>query len=150
MKNLAYVMNKPVIFCHPDDNLAIAGALLWEHNCGALPVVDNDGRLQGMITDRDICIALTTRNMLAADIFVSEVMSTNISSCSADNSINDAVKMMRNAKVRRVPVVDRDHKLIGIISLTDILLRTNEFSSAALILRSIYEKGARAAVAGAN
>ncbi|HEY7305227.1 MAG TPA: CBS domain-containing protein [Bryobacteraceae bacterium] len=108
--------------CHPGTNLAEAAALMWEHNCGALPVVDRELRVQGMITDRDICIALGTRNLRAADISVSQVMSGRVFVCSPDSDIHEALRCMREHHVRRLPVVAHDGRLEGILCIDDIVL----------------------------
>ncbi|MEW6734078.1 MAG: CBS domain-containing protein [Acidobacteriota bacterium] len=138
MRKIEYVMTKNVTSCRPDNNLAEVGALLWEHNCGAMPVLDSEERVIGIITDRDICIALTTKNRLASNITVDEVMSKQIYTCSIEDGIEDAIEVMRNAKVRRIPVVDVDKKLKGIITLSDILVCPEESTGAAIILKSIY------------
>ncbi|MEW6734238.1 MAG: CBS domain-containing protein [Acidobacteriota bacterium] len=139
MRKIEYVMTKDVTACRADNNLAEVGALMWDHNCGALPVLDNEGRVVGMITDRDICIAITTKNRPASDIKVDEVMSKQIHICSIEGGIEDAIEVMRNAKVRRIPVVDRNLHLKGIITLSDLLIRSDEDAVAATILKSIYE-----------
>ncbi len=107
--------------CEPDTNLATATKLMWENDCGVLPVVEN-GKLAGIITDRDICIALGTRNRPATEIAVRDVATRELQTCTADQEVNAAMAVMRRAKVRRLPVVDKDGKLVGILALNDLVL----------------------------
>ena len=112
-------MTKEVKYCGPDTDLAAASALMWANDCGVLPVAE-DGKLTGIITDRDICIALGTSNRRAAEVPVGEVASQDVQTCSPDADVHAAMAIMRRAKVRRLPVVD-DGKLEGILALNDIV-----------------------------
>src|SRR5579859_1944099 len=105
------VMTKAVAFCRPEANLAAATALMWEHNCGLLPVVDDRGRVTGVITDRDICIALGTRNQRACEIAVSGVAYRAAVLCNADDDVCFALKIMAAERVRRLPVVNHEGAL---------------------------------------
>jgi CBS domain-containing protein len=105
--------------CRPEDNLAEAVSQLWRANCGALPVVDRSGRLAGILTDRDICIALGTRNARASEVPVGSVMRTSVETCSAEDDVLSALATMGNRRVRRLPVIDGEHRLLGILSLSD-------------------------------
>jgi CBS domain-containing protein len=101
------LMRNPVVFCHPGTNLAEATALMWDHDCGALPVVNDSGKVTGFITDRDICMALGTRNKPASEITVGDVSSRVPRTCGPDDDIHAALRTMCDARVRRLPVVDR-------------------------------------------
>jgi CBS domain-containing protein len=115
------IMTEPAISCSPDTNLAAAAELMWSADCGVLPVTEN-GKLCGIITDRDICIALGTRSAPAAQIPVRDVATKDVETCEAEADIHSAMHTMRRAKVRRLPVVDADRKLEGILGLNDIIL----------------------------
>lgn len=104
--------------CRPDDNLAQAVSQLWNVDCGVLPVVDPAGRLAGILTDRDICIALGTRNERASDVRVRTVMRP-VEACTADEDVITALARMAERQVRRLPVVDDQRRLLGIVSLSD-------------------------------
>ncbi len=121
------VMTENVKACQPGTNLAEAVALMWEGDCGTLPVVADGGKVVGMITDRDIAIALGTRNKQATDIPVSEVMSREVYACHPNEDIHGALKIMRKDKVRRLPVITDDGVLRGIVSMNDIALHTEKF-----------------------
>ena len=113
------LMTKEVKCCTPDTNLATAAELMWNNDCGVLPVVD-DGNLIGIITDRDICIALGTRNMRASDIPVRDVATRDLETCAPDVDVHEAMLAMRRARVRRLPVV-QEGKLRGLLALNDIV-----------------------------
>lgn len=116
------IMEDPAAACGPDTNLAALAALMWEKNCGAVPVVDEGGRVIGMITDRDICIAVATRGRLASDIPVNEVMSTDVSSCRPDDDVQTALKTMQERNVLRLPVIDDEGTLQGVLSIYRVVL----------------------------
>lgn len=116
------VMTGTPFYCSPDTNLGSAAELLWNQNCGILPIVDNQ-KVMGVVTDRDMFIALGTRNRLPADIAVGQVSSGTVHLCYADDDIHTALETMAREKVRRLPVVNRKGILQGILSMDDIILR---------------------------
>jgi CBS domain-containing protein len=122
---VADVMMRTPASCTADTNLAAAVEILWNRNCGILPVLNGEGRVSGVITDRDICIALGTRNRPAAEITVGEVQHGKLLACRADDDIHTALGILADAKIRRLPVVDTERKLQGILSLDDIVLHAN-------------------------
>ena len=107
--------------CTPDTNLAAAAALLLEADCGFLPVLD-DGKLVGVVTDRDMYIALATRNQLASRLSVGDVARTNVLTCEPEDDVHDVLDAMRMRRVRRVPVVGFGGTVLGVASMNDILL----------------------------
>jgi CBS domain-containing protein len=112
----------PVVACSPESNLAAAIDLLWTNDCGSLPVV-KDGILVGMITDRDIAIALGTRDRRASEVTVGEVISHPGFTCTPDDEVHSALKTMRLHRVRRLPVLGKEGRLEGVLCLNDIVLR---------------------------
>ena len=116
------IMTASADACRPDDNLAEAVELLWRTNCGVLPVTDHSGRVAGILTDRDICIALGTRNARAADVRVESVMRTTVQTCQPEEDVLTALGRMTDHRVRRLPVVDTADRLVGILSLNDAVL----------------------------
>jgi len=109
-------------YCQLDTNLGSATELMWTGNCGFLPVMGPEGKIVGVVTDRDICIALGTRNRLPGDITVREVMSDRLFACSADDDVHIALQLMQEG-VRRLPVLEKNGVLVGVISMDDLLLR---------------------------
>jgi CBS domain-containing protein len=120
------LMTKAVAYCHPETNLAEAGALMWENDCGVLPVVDSTGKATGVLTDRDICIALSTRNRSSSDITAGEVATSHTLTCQANDDIHAALETMRREKIHRLPVVNQTGALEGILSVNDIVLRAGK------------------------
>ena len=114
------LMTTPAITCHVNDGLDVAARLMWDHDCGALPVVHDDGTIAGMITDRDICMAALTRGEPLASVLVNSAMASRVFCVGPDQHISDAENLMAEAKVHRLPVVDADRRPIGVISLTDL------------------------------
>lgn len=127
MKVKEVMMGTPY-YCQAETNLGSATELMWNANCGFLPVEAPDGKTIGVITDRDICIALGTRGRLAGDIVVGKVMSGKLYSCAPDDDIHLALQTMKEGKVRRLPVIGSKGSLVGVISMDDILLRTEPMS----------------------
>src|SRR5689334_3005585 len=122
------LMVRTVKTCSPEMNLAAVAEQLWNAGCGVLPVVDK-GRVLGMITDRDICIALGTRNQKASDVRVRDVTLPKLFYCSPDQDIHAALNTMGAQKVRRLPVIDSRGALEGILCLDDIVLFADEKAS---------------------
>lgn len=109
--------------CGPDTNVASAAASMMQADCGILPVV-KDGKLVGVVTDRDMFIALATRNQLASQMRVGEVAGKVVWTCNRDDDIRTALATMKQHRVRRLPVVDAGGALVGILSMNDIVLET--------------------------
>jgi CBS domain-containing protein len=122
------VMTGTPYYCQPETNLGSATELMWNANCGFLPVETADGKVIGVVTDRDICIALGTRGRSSGDVTVAEVMSSKLCSCAPDDDIHVALQTLRDGRVRRLPVIGPDGSLIGVISIDDILLRAEPAS----------------------
>jgi len=120
MKVVEIMMGTPYC-CAPETNLGVATEMMWVGNCGFLPVV-SDEKVIGVITDRDICVALGTRNKVAGELTVADVMSDRLHACQTDDDIHAALYAMRKGHVRRLPVLSKDGKLAGVISIDDILV----------------------------
>jgi len=127
MRVLEIMMGTPY-FCHLESNLGEAAELMWKGNCGFLPVVGSEGNVVGVVTDRDICIALGTRGRPSGEVEVAEVMSKKVYSCAPEDDVRAALGTMRDRRVRRLPVIAKEGKLVGVISLDDVLLRAETAS----------------------
>lgn len=114
------IMSQSVITCSPSDSLNAAARLMWENDCGAIPVVDDGGSTVGMITDRDICMAGYIQHKLLPEISVTDVMSKDVATCTTSDTLEAAERLMGERQVRRLPVVDGNSKPVGIVSLNDI------------------------------
>jgi CBS domain-containing protein len=124
------LMTKPVKACYPHDSLNRAAQLMWENDCGAVPIVDSDSKVIGMLTDRDICMAAYTKGIALVDASVASVMSREVSICNPIDNISAAAERMRERQIRRLPVVDKNQRLIGILSVSDIARETERLRAA--------------------
>jgi CBS domain-containing protein len=116
------VMKRSPKFCVAATNLASAAELLWSGGCGALPVVDSHQKPVGIITDRDICIALGTRNCRPSQLVADQVMARPVVTTRSTDDIHRALRIMRTRQVRRLPVVDAEGKLEGMVCLSDLIV----------------------------
>jgi len=131
-------MSSDVKIANPDQSIRDAARLMAEIDAGALPVGEND-RLVGMITDRDIAIRAVAAGK-SPNTKVREVMSAEVRYCFEDDDLDDVAQNMADIKLRRLPVLNHDKRLVGIVSLGDIAL-TDGPSSAGSALCGISEPG---------
>jgi CBS domain-containing protein len=113
------IMTTSVKSCGPDDSLDTAARIMWENDCGCVPVIDQDGRVLAMLTDRDVCMAAYTQGRTLGEIHVSAAMSNACHAVGRNDPVVAAERMMQEHQVRRLPVVD-DGRLVGLVSLSDI------------------------------
>jgi CBS domain-containing protein len=111
--------------CSPSTNLAAAAELMWTKDCGILPVVDDAGKVTGIVTDRDMLIALGTRNLRPSELTVGEVMMTPVATRRANDDVDTALSQMEARQIRRLPVVSETGALIGMLTMNDIVLHSN-------------------------
>lgn len=114
------LMNPDVLACRATDPVEQAVQLMWERDCGCVPVVDARERVVGMLTDRDACMAAVTSGTRLDRIPVATVMSGGAASCLQDEEVSAALRTMAEWQVRRLPVVDEEARLVGLVSLADI------------------------------
>src|SRR5262245_24242519 len=107
--------------CTPDTDLATAAKIMWDCDCGVVPVVDERRSVVGILTDRDICIAASTRAAKPSDIQVKNVMSTDVATCRIGDDVHALLTIMKDRRVRRLPVLDGQGRLAGIVSLNDVV-----------------------------
>jgi CBS domain-containing protein len=106
--------------CSIDDSANEAARIMWEQDCGAVPVLDGEGRIAGIITDRDICMAAFFQGAPLSSIRISDIMSRDVCTCVAEDDVTSAEHRMRDRQVHRLPVVGADGGLVGMLSLTDV------------------------------
>lgn len=123
--NVDQIMSRRVYTCSSADSLNTAAGMMWEHDCGAVPVVSETGELVGIITDRDICMAAYTQGTALQAIPVATAMAHEVYSCKASDTIEVAEQLMRTHQIRRLPVVDGGKRLVGFVSLNDLALDAN-------------------------
>jgi len=129
------LMKESPATCSPSDTLRRAAEILWNTDCGMVPVVEGDGRLVGVLTDRDICMAAYFRDQSISSLDVGSTMSKNLHSAKPDDSIETIVRLMADKQTRRVPLVENE-RLVGIVALADIArhVKSLESSSACRML----------------
>lgn len=118
--NVQRWMTRTLITCRPADSLQRAAQLLWEHDLGALPVVDGDHKLLGVVTDRDLCMAAFTRGTALSAWTVESAMARRVFSLAPKDSLARAHELMRAHQIRRLPVVDETGVLVGVVTLLDV------------------------------
>ncbi len=128
------VMTSPAHSCTPDATLASAAQAMQQYDCGALPVLDNAGRPIGILTDRDVCLAVSRRNRFPAAIRVREVMTHDPFTCAPGTDLAYALKVMTACHVRRLPGVDPKGRLVGIVTASDIVSAIGDAPESALPL----------------
>ena len=107
------------------ESLADAAKLMWENDCGILPIIKDGRKVIGMITDRDICMAMAIRDTNPSHVSVEEVMSGQVFSVTPDDEIGQALHTMQEHRIRRLPVLNPEGELEGMLSMNDVVLNTN-------------------------
>lgn len=115
------VMTANPATCSPHTNLAAAAELMLDADCGVLPVVEQ-GKLIGIVTDRDMYVALATRDRRASELTVGAVARGDVYSCGPDDDVHSVLEMMKSHRVRRIPVAGFGGTVLGIVSLNDLAL----------------------------
>jgi CBS domain-containing protein len=121
--NVQSLMTKNPKSCRAEESLRTAAYLMWECDIGSIPVVDHDHHVVGMITDRDICMAAYFRDRTLSDIRVHEAMASSIVACKPEDDVKTAERLMRDNQIRRLPVIDREGRLLGVLSVNDLARR---------------------------
>jgi CBS-domain-containing membrane protein len=117
------VMTRGVLTCGPQDPLNAAAWIMWDRDCGCVPVIEQEpggARVVGMLTDRDVCMAAYTQGRSLADIPVWSAMASAVRSCRATDSTDVALEMLEQHRLHRLPVLDQDDHLVGMLSLADL------------------------------
>ncbi|HSD90400.1 MAG TPA: CBS domain-containing protein [Kofleriaceae bacterium] len=118
------LMSHPPITCHVNDTLSIAAQLMWNNDCGSVEVTNDEGKLVGMITDRDICMCALTQGRPLDELLVNTAMAKHVVSARTNATIAELEQLMAEHRVRRIPVVDADGKPIGMVSLHDLAIES--------------------------
>lgn len=126
-----HLMSQPVATCSIADNLDHAASLMWNSDCGAVPVVDGSGRAVAMLTDRDICMAAYTQGKPLREIGVRSAMSQTLYACSPDDLLENVEQLMAQHQIRRIPILDQEGIPMGILSLNDLARAANKQHPAA-------------------
>jgi len=117
------VMTRGGASCNPGANAAVAAEIMWTRDCGFLPVLEDSGQIAGIVTDRDLFIALGTQNRNASELVVGEVMNRDPAICAPGDDILKAMRAMAKLGIYRLPVVDESGVLRGVLSMDDVVLQ---------------------------
>ena len=120
------IMTKSVGVCEVNDNLAKAVEVMWQKDCGIVPVVDKKSKVVGTITDRDVTVSVFLQNKTTSEIRTGDVINGKVLTCTSKDKIEKVLKTMKKHQIKRLPVVGKKNKLEGIISITDILLASKK------------------------
>ena len=127
---VSQVMSSDIATCTPRMDLETAIQIMLQHNCGFVPVTGPHGRLTGVLTDRDICVALAVHRRTPSHVSVEEAMHRPVHVCVTSDTVIDALGTMSRYRVRRLPVVDRNGKVQGVLSIDDVILATTKRGAA--------------------
>lgn len=136
------IMSHPVEIAVPDDSVTTAAKKMAALDCGALPVCEED-RVIGILTDRDIVTRAIAAGIDPDECYVREIMSGDVKYCYEDESVADLARSMKVLRVKRLPVIDRDKRLVGIVSLGDIAVTAGAAPQAQAALQGISQPGTR-------
>ena len=118
------LMTKATRSCRLGQSLGEVAEMMWVNDCGCLPVTADDGsqRLLGIITDRDICMAVRSGGDAPGGFQAGDVMTEVVRACNPEDSVSEAIAIMGEARVRRLPVVDDSERVVGLLSLADLAI----------------------------
>lgn len=141
MKKCMDVMTQNPVACLPDDTASKAAQLMRNVDVGSIPVIESEQtrKLIGIVTDRDLALQVVADDLNAGSVKVSDVMTSDVVTCRTDDNIQMAVDAMAQNQLRRIPVVDRDQKLVGIIAQADVATRINQSDETAEMVKEISQ-----------
>jgi len=130
------IMSKNAEYIHPDITLRDAAGKMKELDCGALPIGEND-RLVGMLTDRDIAVRAVAEGRNPTSTKVRDAMTEDMVYCFEDQDISEAAQMMKEKQIRRLVVLNRDKRLVGICSLGDLAIESDDQKLSGEVLEGV-------------
>jgi CBS domain-containing protein len=141
MKKCNEVMTKDPVCCLPIDSVAKAAELMKSRNIGSIPVIENEKtqKLVGIVTDRDLTLTIVAEARDAKSTNVDAVMTYKVVSCLADDDLQKALDAMAKQQLRRIPIVDHDNRIVGIITQADVATRVNQPGKTAEMVKEISQ-----------
>jgi CBS domain-containing protein len=141
MKKCSEVMTKDPVCCLPADSVAKAAELMKNGNMGSIPVIQNqqNQKLVGIVTDRDLALQVVAGALDAKSTTVGTVMTHKVVTCYADDDLQKALDAMAEHRLRRIPVVDMDNKIVGIIAQADVATRADQPEKTAEMVKEISQ-----------
>jgi CBS domain-containing protein len=134
-------MTKNPVCCWPNDSAAKAAELMKSGNIGSIPVIENEQiqKLVGIVTDRDLALKIVAEGRDPKTTNVEAVMTRKVVTCRADDDLQKALNAMAEHQLRRIPIVDNDHKVVGIIAQADVATRANQPEKTAEMVMEISQ-----------
>lgn len=141
MKKCNEVMTNRPLCCLPDDMVAKAAQLMQRENIGPIPVIENEqtGKLVGIVTDRDLALKIVAEERDPKTTKVEAVMTRKVVTCRADDDLQKALDAMAKHQLRRIPVVDHNDKILGIIAQADVATRLDQADKTASVVKHISQ-----------
>lgn len=145
MKKCNEVMTKNPVCCLPDDIVTKAAELMKSSNIGSIPVIESEQtkKLVGIVTDRDLTLKIVAKGLDAKSAKVESVMTRKVVTCRAEDDLQKALDAMAEHQLRRIPVVDNDNKILGIIAQADVATRVNQPEKTAAMVKEISQSNAK-------
>jgi CBS domain-containing protein len=145
MKKCNEVMTKNPVCCLPDDMVAKVAQLMQSENIGSIPVIENEQtqKLVGIVTDRDLALKIVAKGHDANSTKVEAVMTHKVVTCRAGDDLQIALDAMAEHQLRRIPIVDNDNKIVGIIAQADVATRVNQPEKTATMVKEISQSNAK-------
>ncbi len=141
MKKCSEVMTKTPICCLANDTVLKAAGWMKSQNVGSIPVIENEQtkNLVGIVTDRDLALKIVAKGLEAKSTSVEAVMTRKVVSCHAEDDLQKALEAMAKHQLRRIPIVDSDNQVVGIIAQADIATRVNQPEKTASMVKEISQ-----------
>jgi len=145
MKKCNEVMTKNPVCCQPNDKVVEAAKLMKSENIGSIPVIENEQtkKLVGIVTDRDLTLKIVAEGLDAKSTKVDAVMTRKVVTCLASDDLQKALDAMSEHQLRRIPVVDNDNKIVGIIAQADVATRVNQPEKTAEMVKEISQSNVK-------
>lgn len=145
MKKCEEVMTKNPVCCLPNDNVANVAVMMKRENIGPIPVIENEQtrKLVGIVTDRDLAMKIVAEGRDAKSTKVETVMTHNVVTCHAEDDLQKALDAMSDHQLRRIPIVDNNNRILGIIAQADVAIRVNQPDKTAAIVKEISESNGK-------
>jgi CBS domain-containing protein len=145
MKKCEEVMTKDPVCCLPNDTVAKAAQLMKSENIGSIPVIENGQtkKLIGIVTDRDLALKIVAEGRDVKTTKVEVVMTHKVVTCRAEDEMQKALDAMVEHQLRRIPVLDNDNKIVGIIAQADVATRVNQPEKTAAMVKGISQSNAK-------
>lgn len=141
MRKCSEVMTENPVCCLPGDSVAKAAGMMKSENIGSIPVIasEQNQTLVGIVTDRDLALTIVAEGRDARSTPVEAVMTRKVVTCLADDDLQKALDAMAKNQLRRIPVVDNDHKIVGIIAQADVATRADEPEKTGEMIKEISQ-----------